>query len=149
MGDIYGRSKRNLTIIWKVGVVILGFILVVLGIFHIINDTDSGKDRIEVMGTVTKIEKTVLNGNTQTNIYVQYNADGIQYTSKIDNYDEEVKDKQVIKVFYNKNNPTEVSTTKEGKMTGYVLLIIGLVILVVWFLLNNLLLVNVNSVKLQ
>ena len=68
---------------------------------------------VEVMATIVNVEKS-----ETTNIEVQYNVNGEQLTSKINNYSSNTKPKKndIIKIYYNSNNPKEIKVNKDSNI---------------------------------
>ena len=96
-----------------------GLILIIFGIILLSLNTDS---YLETVAKVTEVyETTDLENSTVYDTTVTYTVDGKEYTTILTELSEEYKIGDEIKIYYNPENPTEVTPTKAGMIPPIVI----------------------------
>lgn len=106
----------------------LGIILIVVGIFLMTRNTDN---YLEAGGKVTEVQEDLGPENsTVYDIIFTYTVNGKQYTGVFDDMSEEYKVGDEIQVFYNPENPDEITNAKLSGMIPPIVIGVGVLSLV-------------------
>ena len=114
---------------------LMGLIFISVGIF-LFNKGIDKKDKIYTDATITDID-------SNDNVTVTYNVSGNTYTKKINFYTSSYYEGKVIKIYYDKNNPSSINVDEISILNwifigmGIIFFIIGLIPLTIKILRNN------------
>lgn len=95
------NKKENL--VWII-FVIFGAIFLIIGLVLFKNIFDY-QNKVDTIGIITEIT-TFQNDNHE--VYVSYTVDGKEYNSELDGYISDFYEGKEIKIYYDKDNPTEI-----------------------------------------
>ena len=54
-----------------------------------------------------------------------------KYEEQIDKYSSSIKQGDNIKIYYNSNNPKEIHSTNEINFRGYIILLVGIIVILI------------------
>lgn len=105
----------------------LGILLIAVGIFLLTLHTDK---YLETVGKVTGVQETVNLENSKVyNIDFTYTAEGKEYAGRYDETSEEYQIGEEIKVFYNPEDPTQITNSKLGGIIAPIMIGVGVLAL--------------------
>ena len=124
------KENKLENLIWiifiSVGIIFLLISIIILK--NIFNYTN----KIDTIGTITKITTYNTGHNSNYEIYVSYNVEGENYESELNSYSSSFYEGKKIKIYYDKNNPHKIGMKSLDLLfllfpgIGSILLIIGI-----------------------
>lgn len=108
-------KKCKMTSFWLVFAIpffIIGIIFLFVGMKIFVAQTDFKNNAKESNAVITNIETyTDSEGYTEYNVMVRYEVDGKIYDEELNSYSSDMYVGKTLTIYYNQNNPTEISYT--------------------------------------
>ena len=133
--NVQNAINISLNGIFKIIAIIVGFLIILFGIFSLNTDSSASKKFIGTTATVNKVEQTEERDTNNkryinTHIYVSYKVDNKTYNGKLDNVAEYKKNDQIT-IYYNQDNPNDIRISKNTNNSGVVIVLFGISIIVI------------------
>ena len=125
----------SLNTVFKIVATIIGVLVILFGILSLNMDASFSKNYKETTAVVVKINQIEeRDGNNKrymkTHVYVNYTIDNKVYNGELDK-NSGYKMNDIVTIYYNLDNPTEIRTSKEMHYRGVVIIIVGFLIIIV------------------
>ena len=104
-------------------VILLGVAAFVGGIFITFIRGNGFTETTAVIDRIEEVYDGASTSNTSYEVYVHYTVDGKEYSGKSDYYAPGYKEGKTIKIYYNPENPAEITGNSRGM--GIYMIIIG------------------------
>ena len=105
----------------------VGIVLIIFGVILMMFKSDN---YLETVGKVTTVvEETNADNQKEYDVSFTYTVDGKEYTGTFDNLGKKSKEGDDIKVYYNPDNPEQITNSKLGGIVGPIVIGVGVLAL--------------------